>query len=351
MNNPPWSSGPGEILKHGLYLLENDSDVNRRLAMISIDNAVELMIKTYLGLPKRVTGLAITRKEYYQMSSSFPDLLDGLEKYETKALVGVSLGEIEWFHRLRNELYHEGNGLTVEKEKVEIYAGLAKLLFKNLYGFEIDLSEYGIPSLLYKFLDSWAHLVQEIYAIHLQMYVLLGPRVIQPPPADRIDVDLLTSLQLIDLQKAKRLEEIYNLREGISLGKVGFREILSDSLISEVDNDASHIKSMATGIIERLSAVRLHVPEMRKELDTLIAEGPALKSGMNRLRDRLDRIESSVEATCPLCEQSLSKDRKKMIVNELETEGRALADRFRANKLRIEKLQAELNELDIRDFG
>jgi hypothetical protein len=49
----PWASGPGEILRHGLDLLRKDSDTNRRLAMIAIDNAVELMIKTYLGLPKR----------------------------------------------------------------------------------------------------------------------------------------------------------------------------------------------------------------------------------------------------------------------------------------------------------
>lgn len=62
--NPPWATGPGEILRHGLKLLSNDSDVNRRLAMISIDNSVELMIKTYLGLPRRITGLTIPRREY-----------------------------------------------------------------------------------------------------------------------------------------------------------------------------------------------------------------------------------------------------------------------------------------------
>jgi hypothetical protein len=56
-SNPPWASGPGEILRHGLELLSKDSDTNRRLAMISIDNSVELMIKTYLGLPNRVTVL------------------------------------------------------------------------------------------------------------------------------------------------------------------------------------------------------------------------------------------------------------------------------------------------------
>jgi hypothetical protein len=54
----PWASGPAEILRHGLGLLNSDSQVNRRLAMILIDNAVELMIGTYLGLPRRVTGLS-----------------------------------------------------------------------------------------------------------------------------------------------------------------------------------------------------------------------------------------------------------------------------------------------------
>src|SRR5205085_4131782 len=66
--NQPWASGPGEILQHGVNLLQKDTDTNRRLAMLSIDNAVELMIKTYLGLPKRITGLSLSRKEFDDIS-------------------------------------------------------------------------------------------------------------------------------------------------------------------------------------------------------------------------------------------------------------------------------------------
>jgi len=91
----PWASGPGEILRHGLDLLKKDSDTNRRLAMISIDNAVELTVKTYLGLPKRVTGLPISRKEFQEISESFPAMLDALEKYAADKLTGIDLGEIE----------------------------------------------------------------------------------------------------------------------------------------------------------------------------------------------------------------------------------------------------------------
>jgi hypothetical protein len=98
----PWVSGPGEILRHGLELLKKDSDRNRRLAMISIDNAVELMMKTYLGLPKRITGLTLTRKEYAECSESFPRLLDAMENFASDRLAGIDLGNIEWYHRLRN---------------------------------------------------------------------------------------------------------------------------------------------------------------------------------------------------------------------------------------------------------
>ena len=129
---PPWASGPGEILRHGLSLLSEDSDANRRLAFLSIDNAVELTMQTYLGLPRRVTGLSVTRREVQQMTESFPAMLDALEEHAADKLRGLQLGEIEWYHRLRNQLYHQGNGLTVEMAKVQVYGELARLLFKSL---------------------------------------------------------------------------------------------------------------------------------------------------------------------------------------------------------------------------
>jgi hypothetical protein len=93
-----WASGPGEILNHGLELLNSeDSDVNRRIAMISIDNSVELMIKTFLNLPSRITGINISRKKYAEFSESFPKLLDALEEYARNKIQDINAGEIEWY--------------------------------------------------------------------------------------------------------------------------------------------------------------------------------------------------------------------------------------------------------------
>ncbi|HWY99050.1 MAG TPA: hypothetical protein VNY36_08200 [Bacteroidia bacterium] len=115
----PWVSGPKELLMHGINHLAVDTDFDSRMAMICIDNAVELAIKTYLGLPKRINKLdGLSRTMVDNMSSNFPALLDGFEEFASDKLIGIDLGDIEWFHRLRNELYHKGNGITVAKEKV-----------------------------------------------------------------------------------------------------------------------------------------------------------------------------------------------------------------------------------------
>jgi hypothetical protein len=148
----PWASGPAEILQHGLSLLAQDSDKNRRLAMLSIDNGVELTLKTYLGLPRRVTGINLGRKKFQEISESFPSLLDAIETTCSNKITGIDLGEIEWYHRLRNELYHQGNGLTVEKQKVEMYALLAKQLFELLFDTELKMDQTPQQNLLGQFL-------------------------------------------------------------------------------------------------------------------------------------------------------------------------------------------------------
>jgi hypothetical protein len=163
--NQPWASGPAEILQHGINLLQKDTDTNRRLAMLSIDNAVELMIKTYLGLPKRVSGLKISRSEFLEINESFPKLLDALENHAGNKLDGIDLGEIDWYHRLRNELYHQGNGLTVERDKVVVYAELAQLLFRRLFGVAIQVNKPDQTEIVGNFVTAWSNLYQVLESV------------------------------------------------------------------------------------------------------------------------------------------------------------------------------------------
>jgi hypothetical protein len=124
--------------------------------MIIIDNAVELTIKTFLGLPKRITGIQVPRARYQEISESFPKLLDALEEYALQKLDGIDLGEIEWYHRLRNQLYHQGNGLTVERDKVTVYAELAKLLYFRLFDEQLQVGQLPDTQALGEFMFKWA---------------------------------------------------------------------------------------------------------------------------------------------------------------------------------------------------
>ena len=293
MNNQPWASGISEILKHGLSLLEKDTDSNRRLAMISIDNAVELMIKTYLGLPERVIGFKISRKELSEITAGFPNLLNGLEKYGVNKLSGVNLGEIEWYHRLRNELYHNGNGLTVEREKVVIYSELAKLLFKNLFDYEIT-PELTTEKTIGRFFRAMATLMDLAPKHILQMNI---------------------HNNIIDKDIEDRIFKLYEIREKIILGTLDYDMLLTQKSISEAENLIDFLNEQRPNLegeleeYENLSEQLLALKAQRMAFES---SKPAMKEQVNRLKVRIEELLNESETSCPLCDQPLSKYLKRM---------------------------------------
>jgi hypothetical protein len=227
----PWASGPEEILRHGLEMLTRDDDVSRRLALIAIDNAVELTIKTYLGLPKRITGLAVPRREFQEMSESFPALLDGLDKYASDKLEGVDLGAIEWYHRLRNQLYHQGNGLTVARDKVEIYVELAKSLFRNLFGVSLIQTGSHKADLLGKFLESWNRLEAAI----IETATRESPAGSRPRSLMEAALFLEDSKYIgaVDTADLRRVQDI---RNRVVHGMVDFRTAITPDVLEKLES-------------------------------------------------------------------------------------------------------------------
>lgn len=193
---PIWATGPGEILRHGVALLETDSDTNRRLALISIDNSVELIMQTFIKLPKRLTGLDISRRQRDEYCRGFPSLLDGIEEHAEDKISGLDLGEIEYFHRLRNQLYHDGNGLTPERSKVEYYAEIAQKLFEGLFEAKLRVPNTGNMQQYGEFIDTWAQTEKTLaglsenekrYATHSLLRQLLAEEKISRTDFEKIE--------------------------------------------------------------------------------------------------------------------------------------------------------------------
>ncbi len=236
-SNPPWAAGPGELLGHGLKLLQKDSDTNRRIAMICVDNSVELMLKTFLGLPHRITGIKITRKEYAEISESYPNLLDAIENHAAEKIKGIDLGEIEWYHRLRNELYHEGNGLTVERNNVEVYAEIANILFLNLFGFKLIEEKDNSSELLGRFMSSW---------IMFQRTAKDMSFILDDDEKIRMPVDAIRFLykqKIISRSEMKKLDLIRGTRNEVIHGVQLHDEVITEQLIIDLEEITAEIKS------------------------------------------------------------------------------------------------------------
>lgn len=135
-----WCDGPKELLLIAHRLASEGNPASLRAGLVLIDNAVELCAKTFLALPKRVTGVNIGRKELDGIFESFPAVISCLEKNSGDRINSIDLGEIEWYHGLRNKLYHDGSGLTVGKDKIDVYFALASQLFEALFDEKIEIT-------------------------------------------------------------------------------------------------------------------------------------------------------------------------------------------------------------------
>jgi len=236
----PWASGPAEVLQHGIRLLDEDTGTNRRLALIAIDNAVELSVKTYLSLPRRVTGLSIPRKRLEEVSDSFPSLLDLLEELASDKLQGVDLASIEWYHRLRNQLYHQGYGLSVERDKVEIYAELANALFKNLFGTSVVVQRSEDARLLGRFIQLWPRLESALESIASDHSLTGRPR--------RTVLDTVRFLRGAKVLPEADLDEIESLRRvrnEVVHGVVDYKAALDQSTVGRLEKIVRSLEPVA----------------------------------------------------------------------------------------------------------
>jgi len=69
---------------------------------------------------------------------------------------------------------------------------------------------------------------------------------------------------------------------------------------------------------------------------------------MDELSERIQKLEASREdATCPLCGQPLSPQHRQSTLEQLQADGKQKGDSFRANKSRLEGLNAEIADAEL----
>jgi hypothetical protein len=225
-----WAYGPAEILQQALSLLKNDTEANRRLALLAIDDAVALIIKTYLGLPKRTTGTSLSRKRYREISENLPALLETLTANANDRLdglftadlrYGVFANDLERYHSLKDQLYTKGRSLTVKRDQVVVYAELARLLFRDLFGTELQRE----PAFA-RFMTAWLKL-EKVWKLLIKQSGKFHGRI---PLSPGFAFERLHQLGLISGFTQRELVSLRRIRDEVVIGRTGISIITPDTV-------------------------------------------------------------------------------------------------------------------------
>jgi len=133
---PPWANGPFELLLHAEGHLRAGDDFDRRIALISFDNAIEVAITTYLTLnPIQRGNRCYKNTDVERWLNNYPSKLDFLDiELATRKLTwAVEKSHILWAHDHRNEQYHGGMKGTPEKNVLLIIRKSALWIFSVLF--------------------------------------------------------------------------------------------------------------------------------------------------------------------------------------------------------------------------
>lgn len=108
----PWAQGPFELLVHAEMHRRAGEDFDRRMALISFDNSIEVSITTYLTLnPIQRNGIQYQREDLTNWLKNYHTKLDFFaSELERRSLSEeIEKSEIIWYHDHRNEQYHGGS--------------------------------------------------------------------------------------------------------------------------------------------------------------------------------------------------------------------------------------------------
>ena len=93
------------------------------------------------------------------------------------------------------------------------------------------------------------------------------------------------------------------------------------------------------GLMTRKGTLENELIDAQQRQAEAKAENPRLMQEMKELRDRIARLGEVEGAVCPLCGQPLSEVDRSGLMSQLETQGRAYADRFRANQAQLKDFE------------
>jgi exonuclease SbcC len=151
-------------------------------------------------------------------------------------------------------------------------------------------------------------------------------------------------LREIEAEGARLQQE----KTGLEIQCSAIRQQLSSSAVFETELAAARqALAQAEKDLARRAELEKQVQAGREKLAELRAENGNLKTGMDELKNRIEKLGAAQGVLCPLCGQSLSPEHRQSTLEQLTGEGTQLGDRWRANKSAMEELSIQTADYDV----
>ncbi|GHV90113.1 hypothetical protein AGMMS50268_06160 [Spirochaetia bacterium] len=165
-NLKPWTIKPFELLFHAEIHFVKSTDYDKRLALISFDNSIEVSISTYLSLhPSQRNGKNYAKKYVEEKLQNYHTKIDFFVERinELRLPLHTERSEIIFYHEQRNNQYHGADSSapsTMVLNKIrEIAIWAFSVLFEihnveNLLKDAINESETSLMTIPEKYIKS-----------------------------------------------------------------------------------------------------------------------------------------------------------------------------------------------------
>jgi len=118
-------------------------------------------------------------------------------------------------------------------------------------------------------------------------------------------------------------------------------------LEKEADRQQEHIQETEQQLTER-DRLKKELEEARQKQADAKAENPRLYQEMKDLEKRIQELNETDGAACPLCGQPLSTEERDDLINRLKVEGKELGDRYRENRDILSTADQVVKDLQLR---
>jgi exonuclease SbcC len=152
-------------------------------------------------------------------------------------------------------------------------------------------------------------------------------------------------LTTLETARARLLQELENLEEQ-QLAVSGKQSMASD-LKSQVEVLHTQITDLQSQITHRKS-LEAELTAAQEVFANARAENPRLKDQMDELKDRINQLTETDGAACPLCGQPLSPEERQNLIDQLQTLGTEMGDKFRANKKLLTEIEEKVTDLKLK---